>query len=85
VILLLAGKGESSLAAAASNHIDAPVLTSTKQIHALSAEQAKLGYPVRIEGVATYYDPEQHFFFVQDSSGGVFAIAREEQDPRRSL
>ena len=62
------------------NQPDKVTLTSTKQIHALDAEQAKLGYPVRIEGVVTYYDPEQRFFFVQDQSGGIFAIGQEEQN-----
>ena len=59
---------------------DTTVLTTAKQIHALSAEQAKLGYQVQVKGVVTYYDPEQHFFFIQDESGGVFAAGLDEQN-----
>ncbi len=55
-------------------------LSSAKQIHALSAEQAKLGYAVEVEGVVTYYDPEQHFFFVQDTNDGVFVLNTEERN-----
>jgi len=44
------------------------LLTTAKQIHVLTADQARLGYPVKIEGVVTYFDPEQHFFFMQDRS-----------------
>jgi signal transduction histidine kinase/DNA-binding response OmpR family regulator len=61
---------------------DITLLTTAKQIHALSAEQAKLGYQVRIEGVVTYYDPEQHFFFIQDQSGGIFTTGVEEKSLR---
>ncbi|HSS98819.1 MAG TPA: ATP-binding protein, partial [Terriglobales bacterium] len=55
------------------------VLTTAKQVHALSPDQARLGYPVQIDGVVTYYDPEQHFFFLQDKSDGVFVSGLGEQ------
>src|SRR5262249_11332523 len=66
----------------ATNHVsnkkgesrfDTALLTTAKQVHGLTAEQARLGYPVQIEGIVTYYDPEQHFFFIQDKTGGIFA------------
>ena len=49
-----------------------PTLTTVEQVHALSAEQATLGYPVRIEGVVTYYDPHMQHFYVQDSTSGIY-------------
>jgi diguanylate cyclase (GGDEF)-like protein len=35
------------------------------------------GRPVHLEAVVTYYDPEWHLLFVQDSSGGVFVNLQE--------
>ena len=88
MLLLLVGSSVALLAAgtdtnqAGIDHPSPASLSSAKQIHTLSTEQAKLGYPVRIEGVVTYYDPEQYFFFLQDSTGGIFVLGREEQSVR---
>jgi hypothetical protein len=36
-----------------------PVLTTARAVHGLTPEQASLGYPVRIRGTVTFYDPYQ--------------------------
>ncbi len=50
--------------------------------HAEAARLASLnpnnyGTPVRLDVVVTYYDPEWHLLFVQDSSGGLFLNLKE--------
>jgi hypothetical protein len=47
------------------------VLTSTAQVRLLSAAQVRLGVPVRIQGVLTYFDGISSYCFVQDSQGGI--------------
>ncbi len=49
-----------------------PVLTRVEQIRNLSADEAGLGYPVRLRAVVTYYGGDGWEFFVQDSTGGIY-------------
>ena len=52
-----------------------PLLTTARQVHDLTPVQASLGYPVRLRGVVTFYDPYQEghrALFIADSSGDVF-------------
>ena len=46
-------------------------LTTLAQIRRLSSEDARLGLPVRVRGIVTYWDPERRFFFFQDSTAGI--------------
>ena len=55
-------------------------IRSARQIHALSSNEARLARRVEVEGVVTYYDPEQHFFFVQDEQDGVCVFSNQEQN-----
>jgi hypothetical protein len=48
-----------------------PVLTKIGQIRSLSPTRARLGYPVRIEGVVTAYNPSWRLLTVQDETGGI--------------
>ena len=48
-----------------------PVLTKIGQIRSLSPTRARLGYPVRIEGVVTAYNPGWRLLTVQDETGGI--------------
>ena len=48
-----------------------PVLTHAEQIRRLSAEQAGLGYPVRVRGVITMDAPAPDFF-IQDATAGIY-------------
>ncbi len=49
-----------------------PVLTQVAQIRKLTADQARLGYPVRLRGVITYNIPEWGTTFLQDSTAGIY-------------
>ena len=48
-----------------------PVLTKIGQIRSLSPTGARLGYPVRIKGVVTAYNPGWRLLTVQDETGGI--------------
>jgi hypothetical protein len=51
-------------------------LTTVSQAHDISLEEAARGYPVRVRGVVTFYDPNidpRHgALFVHDATGGIF-------------
>ncbi len=52
-----------------------PLLTTARQVHDLTPDQASLGYPVRLRGVVTFYDAYQEghrALFIADSTGEVF-------------
>ena len=59
------------------------LLTTAAQVHALSAQEAAAGYPLRLRVTVTYYDPVQWPMFVQDRSDGIFVDLRG--SPRRFL
>lgn len=47
------------------------ILTNARQVRQLAASQAKLGVPVRIQGILTYFDRLSNYCIIQDSTGGV--------------
>ena len=47
-------------------------LTTAAGVHQLSLRAAKLGYPVHLHAVVTYFDSGNHLLFVQDRSDGIF-------------
>jgi signal transduction histidine kinase/DNA-binding response OmpR family regulator len=49
-----------------------PVISKASLIRAMSIAEAKRGYPVRLRGVVTYYDPEEPDLFVQDETSGIW-------------
>jgi diguanylate cyclase (GGDEF)-like protein len=53
-----------------------PTLTTAKQAHSLSAVEAARAYPVHLQGVVTYFDPDYGIgyaaVFLCDSTGCVF-------------
>ena len=48
------------------------VLTEAGQVHALTVDEAKRGYPVRFRAVVTFYDRSNQYLFVQDESTGIY-------------
>lgn len=54
-----------------------PLRTSIRQVRELSREEAARGYPVRVRGVLTFYEPIWFLSFVQDQTGGVYFSAQE--------
>ena len=57
------------------NHL--PVLSSSERIRQLPADEARRGYPVRLQGTVTFYDTKYHILTVQDETGGVFVDSRD--------
>ncbi len=45
----------------------------------LSDGAAKFGYPVRLQGMVTYYDPDSPILYLQDASSGIY-VELERQD-----
>ena len=74
-VLLLAGlvaRGESIKGAAS----ELPTLTTARQAHRLSSEEARRAYPIHLRGVVTYFDADTGTGFgaiyIHDSSGSIF-------------
>src|SRR6266480_2684071 len=57
---------------AAADKGDLPLLTRTEQIRRLSVDEARRGYPVRLDAVVTYADLDSLILFVQDETGGIY-------------
>ncbi|HWU36355.1 MAG TPA: hypothetical protein VN203_01840, partial [Candidatus Acidoferrum sp.] len=49
-----------------------PVLTKVAQVRQLLPEQARLGYPVRLRAVVTYYHSDERDLFIQDETAGIW-------------
>jgi diguanylate cyclase (GGDEF)-like protein len=55
-------------------------LTTAREAHGLSAEEARRHYPVHLRAVVTYFDPTIETngmhggMFIQDATGGIYAI-----------
>jgi PAS domain S-box-containing protein len=49
-----------------------PALTQVSEIRKLTVTDARLGFPVRLRGVVTYFDTIGPDMFFQDSSGGIW-------------
>src|SRR5262245_49092264 len=65
--------GTLSMRAADAPAIAPPrLLTNVAQIRALSVEAAQAGYPVRLQGIATFSDPGRFLLCLQDSTAGIF-------------
>jgi signal transduction histidine kinase/CheY-like chemotaxis protein len=62
-----------------------PVLTKVSQVKDLPEDRARLGYPVRLQGVVTYHNPVATNTFIQDGTGGIYLdIRRDDQPPLRA-
>jgi signal transduction histidine kinase len=68
VLLGLAAPLDAS-AATAEPHLP---LTTARQIHQLTSDEATKAYPVRIRGVVTSYDIVVNQLFVQDATEGIY-------------
>jgi hypothetical protein len=86
VKLVLADAGIDEPAAAiltpSSANPKLPILLKIGQIRGLSAQEASRGYPVRITGVISYWDPGAYLQFVQDDTAGVYLdLSKFDGDP----
>jgi len=62
-----------------------PLLTTTRQAHTLTYEQASRAYPVHLRGVVTFYDPYQEgnpALFIADASGSILLVCHMAQSCR---
>ena len=57
-----------------------PVLTQAEMVRNLAVSEAQRGYPVRIQGVITYADPDWSQLFLQDDTSGISIV-----DPARTF
>lgn len=64
--------------------VSLPLLTTAKQVRQLAPEQARLGYPVRLRGVVTYFHYEQEDMFIQDAKAGIYVNPAQVKLPLRS-
>jgi signal transduction histidine kinase/CheY-like chemotaxis protein len=73
VLAVLAVTAASAVQARAGNAL--PVLTTARQAHGLTEQEASKGYPVHLRAVVTYYEAfsaRHAALFVHDASGGVY-------------
>jgi len=70
-IAILASGGPSSLCRAQAQ-ATLPVLTRAAQVRGLTSTEAQRKYPIRLQGVLTYYMPELRLTFFQDSTAGIY-------------
>src|SRR5437879_4728735 len=52
-------------------------LDRVAQIRALSPSEAAQGFPVRVHGVVTHYDPALPDLFVQGATGGIYVACQK--------
>ena len=70
--LILACAVISRGAEAGASRPSLPLLTRIDQVHRLTLDQAKQGYPVRLRGVVTYYSLATGDLFLQDATGAIW-------------
>ncbi|HEX2523244.1 MAG TPA: hypothetical protein VHP35_14060, partial [Terriglobia bacterium] len=49
-----------------------PLLTRVEQVSELTPREAKVGYPVHLQGVVTVSDRRPRLFYIQDETGGIY-------------
>ena len=72
VALILTCAVVSRGAQAEASRARLPLLTRIDQVHRLTLEQAKQSYPVRLQGVVTYYNLGSGDLFLQDATGAIW-------------
>jgi signal transduction histidine kinase len=50
------------------------LLTTASAVRALRSQEARRGYPLRIQGVVTCIQPDHRAFVVQDSTSGLYVV-----------
>ena len=70
-LLEAAFHGETT-AAADVNTLALPLLTAASAVRELKPQEARRGYPLRIQGVVTGVQPDRQAFVIQDSTVGLY-------------
>jgi len=60
-----------------------PLLTNVAQVKRLSDDEADRAYPVRLQGVITYFNAQAGLAVLQDETGGTFFNAGSSNQPSR--
>ena len=79
-LAFLLGSGGSVIAQPSGQSL--PLLTRAEQIRKLPPEESERSYPVHLEGVVTYIDPNNpilSIIIIQDSTGGITVAPRVNQ------
>jgi signal transduction histidine kinase/ActR/RegA family two-component response regulator len=56
-------------------------LTRVRDIKAMSNDEAQKGYPFRVQGTVTYFDPGLDKLFIEDATGGIYVRPPEKPAP----
>ncbi|MBV8069201.1 MAG: hypothetical protein JO270_04800 [Acidobacteriaceae bacterium] len=62
----------ANLFAATAARSALPEITSLAAVRALGEQEARLGFPVHVRAVVTYFDPASPDLFVQDATAGIW-------------
>jgi len=66
------GTLEGPVIARVEKPVERRLIGTVHDLHTLSRQEAALGLPARLTGVATYVEPLRGLLFVQDRTGGTF-------------
>ena len=58
-----------------------PTLTTAALVHQLPASEARLGYPVRLRAVVTFYNLADRALTVQDATDGIYVVVANSDVP----
>jgi diguanylate cyclase (GGDEF)-like protein len=76
LLALLAWTGSAIAQTPPRSTATLPTLTTAREVHSLTQDEARRAYPVHLRVIVTYYDPyidsRRGAMFVNDSSGSVF-------------
>ena len=87
-LLLVAASGLTlvgALSVGADEGDELKTLTTAAEVRALTPMEAELEYPVRIEGVVTYFDADKNLAFIQDETGGIYFAPSGRKKPDAKL
>jgi diguanylate cyclase (GGDEF)-like protein len=86
-VIFAAGMTNGAILRALTPPAPLRTLTTAREAHSLTREDAAHAYPVHLRAVVTYYDPyidSRHAaLFVQDASGAIFIAANSVRTPVR--
>lgn len=70
--------GQTETPAQSTSARGLPLLKTAREIHRLSREESKRGYPVAIQGIVICSNPPHRLFFIQDETAGIYVYLTSE-------
>jgi PAS domain S-box-containing protein len=83
LIALPASAPTASTNSASASASYLPVLQQIDEVRQLSIHEAARGLPVRLRGVATFYDGEWNYLFIREATNGIFVYPAKTNLPIR--